>query len=91
MITLLELLSVIERKGQNINGGKIVVAIDASKACRGIINHTTKLHTHTRDAGAEISEMNKLLQKIRFEIEFELVRAHELPVDHRDQSSTPRS
>lgn len=78
-ITLLELISVIERKGRGIERGKIIVAIDNRKVHRGILSEIVKPSTHTQDAGAEIAQMKKLLKKIRFEVEFNLVKGHKAP------------
>ena len=78
-IALLDLLTAIEKKGQKIECGKIEIAVDNLKVRRGTMNEILKLSIHTQDAGAEIVQIRKLLKKIKFEVDFKLVRGHKTP------------
>ena len=76
MITLLELISVLEIRGKNVPSGKIVIVLDNRKVYRGLINDIIKPGIHTQNAGVEIAQIKRLLRKIHFKVEFKLVRGH---------------
>ena len=69
-MTLLELIEVLKRRGRSIGSGKIVVDVNNRKVCRRTTKMIWKAIAHTQDAGAEISQIKKLLREIKFEIEF---------------------
>ena len=54
---MLELLSVIEKKGRHVNRGKIEVALNNSKLYRETIHDIVKPHKHVQDAGAKVAQM----------------------------------
>jgi len=39
-----------------------------------------KASTHTQDAGAEIAQIKRLIKKIKFKLEFVLVKEHKAPI-----------
>ena len=78
-ITLLDLLSVLEQKEKSVSSGKVIAVVDNSKVCRSIISNIAKPRDYT-DVGAEIAQMKRLLKKMRFEVEFKLVRGQKTPI-----------
>ena len=77
VIMLLELITVIERKGRGIEEGKIVIGIDNKKAYRKIVNEIKKSNKYTQEAGAEIAMIKRVIKKINFKVEILLVREYE--------------
>ena len=73
---LLELMEVIERKEWNINRGLITVGIDNKKVYRRILSEILKPSIHTQDTGAIIAQIRRILQKIKFTVEFKLIKGH---------------
>ena len=75
-IVLLDLLAMLEKKGRNANSGKVIAGLDNKKVCRGIVQDFKRNSEGTKDAGAEIIEMKNIVKRIKFDIEFKLVRGH---------------
>ena len=78
-ITLLELIEVIERKGRGISYGKITIGVDNRKVYQRIVEEIAKPKVYAKDSGAEIAQIKRLLEKIKFEIQIELVKEHKKP------------
>ena len=74
---LLELLVVLEKRGRNINNGRIVIGIDYRRAHRKIIESIKKSNEYAQESGAEIAKIKSLLEKIKFDVEIKLIRGHE--------------
>ena len=62
----------IERKGRNIESGAIVIAIDNRKVHRELLHEIIKSNQAVQDVGAEVMQIKRLLQKIKFKVEFKL-------------------
>ena len=77
VLILLELIKVIERKGRNINHGKITIGIDYKRVYRKIVTKIKKSSEYAQEAGAEIAEIKRLLKDIKFEVEIKLLKGHE--------------
>ena len=60
---------------------KIDIVINDSKVHGGIVASIMKLGGHTQDTSAKIAQTRHLLKKIKFEVEFELVREHKILTD----------
>ena len=73
-ITLLELVDAIERKGRRISHRKIIIKVDNRKAHQRIVETIEKPNTHAKDSGAEIAQIKRLLEKIKYKMEIELVK-----------------
>lgn len=84
-IVMLELLVVQEKKGKNINEGKVIVGIDNRKVRKRIVEEIKKTSANAGDAGAEIVEMKEILNRIQFEIEFKLIRDYAPVADQFNQ------
>ena len=67
-ITLLELIEVIERKERRISHSKIIIRVDNRKVYQKIVEEIAKPNVHTKDSGAKIVQIKRLLEKIKFEI-----------------------
>jgi len=78
-ITLLELMEVIERKGKHIREEKIQIGFDNRQAYKKIVQKLMKPSIYTREAGAEIARIKRIMDKVSFEIEIRLIRGHEAP------------
>ena len=68
VITLLELVEVIERKGRMVDFGMIKISIDNRDAYKKIISNIKKSNYLVQDRGAEISQIRRLLKKIKFKV-----------------------
>ena len=75
-IVLLELLVTLEKRGRNVNSGKVTVGLDNRKAHIGIVEEIKRNSEVTKDAGAEIIEMKNIVNRIKFDVEFKLIRGH---------------
>jgi len=73
-IVLLELITMLHKRGKNITRGKITIAIDNRKVHNGVTIEIVKASTYNQDAGAEIAQIRRLLNEIRFKVEFKLVK-----------------
>ena len=78
-ITLLELIETIERKGRNITSRKIEIAFDNRISYRRIVEEIAKLIVYSKDAGAEIAKIKKIIERSPFKIKLHLVKEHEAP------------
>jgi len=78
----LELITVIERKGRNISGGKIIIGVDYKRAYKKIIDEIRKPNEYAQESGAEIAMIKQLIRKINFDVEIKLIRGHEKGVVH---------
>ena len=72
---------VIESKGRNIEFGEISIGFDYRKGYKKIVNQIKKSNVYTQEAGAEISRIKELLEKIKFDVKLKLVRGHEDPIE----------
>ena len=87
VIVMLELLVVLEKKGKNINEGKVIVGLDNRKVCRGTVDEIKKMSMNVGDAWVEIVEMKETLNRIQFDVEFKLTRGHEPAIDQFNRNS----
>ena len=74
-IALLKVIAVIDRKCRNINNSKLITAIDNQKVCSGIVKKQKSQH-FTKDVGAEVAQIKRILDNIEFEVKFKSVRGH---------------
>ena len=72
VITLLELIIVIEIKGRHIGYRKIKIGFDNSKCYRNIAEKIYKLNTFVQDTRVEIAIIKRTLKQIKFKIEIYL-------------------
>jgi len=77
VITLLELLKVIEKKSRYILNRKIKIGFDNKKGYNKIVNRIYKLNVYVQEAGAEVVMIKKVLKKIKFDIEISLEKGHD--------------
>jgi len=75
---LLELIEIIEKRGRHINNRKLVIGIDNCTAYGEIAKKVMKPNSYTNDTGIEIAQIRSLLQRIKFEIEFILMRGYQV-------------
>ena len=73
VIVLLELITLLEKKGKGISRGKIVIGVDYKRAHRKIMKDIKKSNEYVQEARAEIAMIKRLLKKIEFEVEIKLV------------------
>ena len=76
VLTLLELITVIERKGRNISLGKIRIDVDYKRVYRKILNNINKSNEYAQEAGAIIIIIKRIIKKIKFKVEIQLLRGH---------------
>ena len=69
VIMLLELITILEKKGRHIQSGGIKIGFDNKKGYRKIVEKITRSNMLAQEAGAEISMIKKLIGKIKFEVE----------------------
>jgi len=81
VIVLLELVTVIEKKGWHITQGEIAIGFDCKKAHKKIVKLLLKSNEYAKEAGGEIATIKKLLSKIRFNVVLKLVRGHEEEIE----------
>ena len=67
----------LERRGRGIDYGKIEIGIDYRKAHRKIMSAIKKSNEYAKESGAEITRIKRLLKKIKFDVEINLIRGHE--------------
>ena len=65
---LLELVTVLEKKGRQITQGEITIGFDCKKAHRNIVSSVLKSNEHAKEALGEIAMIRKLLFKIKFKV-----------------------
>ena len=87
-LVLLELITVIERRGRHISNGKITIGFDNKKHHRNIVNEVNKSNVYALEAGAEISEIKRKLRKIKFEVQIIWNRGHEVKIGTYEQNPT---
>ena len=75
-ITLLELIKIVERKGRGITHGRLVIRVDNCLVYHRIVENIAKPNVYAQDAGAEIAQIKKLIEKAKFDIQLELVKGH---------------
>ena len=73
----MELITVIERKGRNISGGKIIIGVDYKRAYKKIIDEIRKPNKYAQESGAEIAMIKQLIRKMNFYVEIKLMRGYE--------------
>ena len=76
VLTLLDLISVIETRGKHIQQGKIKIAFDNRVGYRKIVNNILKFNEYAKEAGGEIAVIKEKLQNIKFDVELSLERGH---------------
>jgi len=76
VIVLLELLIVLERKGREIEHGKIEIGIDYRRAHRKIISAIKKSNEYAKESGVEIARIKRILKRIKFDVEIKLIPGH---------------
>ena len=77
VIVLLELLTVLKKRGRNMNDSKIVIGIDYRRAHRKTLESIRKSNEYAQESGAEIAKIKSLLEKIKFDVEIKLILGHE--------------
>ena len=85
-ITLLELLSVIERRGRHIENGSVDIAFDNKRHYRQITNDIRKSNMYAQEAGGEIARIKDLLQRIKFNVNIHLIKSHEKVIGTFEQN-----
>ena len=76
VIVLLELVEVSERRGRHIEEVKITIGVDNRKSHDKVVNAIRKTSEHAQNAGAEIAQIKKVINKIKCEIKIKLVKGH---------------
>ena len=76
---LLELLEVIEAKGQQIDEGELCIGFNCRKAYAKIMSDLRRTNDCAQESRAEISRIKELIQRIKFEVKIKLVRGHKNP------------
>ena len=77
VITLLELIIIIiERKGRHISQEKIRIGMDYKRVYKKIINDINKSNEYAQEVGAKISMTKRIIKKMQFEVEIQLLRGH---------------
>ena len=76
-MVLLELMTIIVNKGEQINSGKILIGHDNKKSCNKIVNKIVKPSLHAQEDGAEIAMTKKKLKTIKFEVEIKHAKSHQ--------------
>jgi len=76
-ITLLELLTVIERRGRHIENGSIEIGFDHKRQYRQITGKIMKSNIYAQEGGAEIAAIKEIIDRINFEIKITLVKSHD--------------
>ena len=69
---MLELITVLEKKGKNIQQGKIKISFDNRKGHDKIVKQIHKCNACAQEARAEVAIIKKLLQKIQFKVKTSL-------------------
>ena len=77
IIVLLELITVLEKKGRHINHGEINIGFDCKKEQRKVTTSMLKSNECSKEAGGEIAMIQKLMRNIKFNVNIKLVKEHE--------------
>ena len=88
VITLLELITVLERRGRHINEGCIEIGFDNKKQYQRLMNRMKKSNMWAQEAGAEVAMIKYQLKKIKFEVKIKLIRGHEKQIGTYEQNPT---
>ena len=81
VIVLLELVTVLEKKGRHITQGEIAIGFDYKKAHSKNVKCLLKSNEYAKEAGGEIAMIKKLLVKIKFNVVMKLVKGHEKEIE----------
>ena len=65
---LLELITVLERRDRHINNGIITIGFDNRRHYQNIVNEIYKPNAYAIEAGAEIAEIKKKINEIKFQV-----------------------
>ena len=76
VIVLLELLQVLERKGCHINQGIVKISFDNRVNHRKLVEDIIKVSIYIQDAGAEKAQIVRVIKKIKFKIDIQLIRGY---------------
>ena len=68
IIALLELATMLEKKGQHISKGNMKIGFNRKKGHKKIVKSMLKYNEHAKEAGREIAMTKKLLCKIKFNV-----------------------
>ena len=78
---MLELLTVIEKKGRHICHGKIKIGFNNKKGYDKIVKKIYKLNTYAQEAGAKITMIKWVLRKIKFKVEISIEKGHRKQIE----------
>jgi len=88
VITLLELITVLERRGRHINEGCIEIGFDNKKQYHRLMSKMSKSNMWAQEAGAEVAMIKEHLKQIKFEVRIKLIKGHEKQIGRYDQNPT---
>jgi len=77
VLVMLELITVLERRGRHINQGSITIGFDNKKHQRNIVNEIHKSNVYAMEAGSEIAAIKEKMKQINFQVNIVWNKGHE--------------
>jgi len=88
VIVMLELLTVLERRGKHIKEGCITIGFDNRRQYKNIVNRIHKSNVYAMEAGSGISSIKNKLDQIEFEVKIVWNKGHEKVIGNYSQNPT---
>ena len=77
VLVMLELITVLERRGRHINQGSIAIGFDNKKHHCNIVKEIYKINVYAMEAGAEIAAIKEKMKQINFQVNIVWNKGHE--------------
>ena len=77
VIVMLELITVLERRGRHINDGCITIGFDNKRHYRRIVNDIHKSNEYAMEAGSAIASIKQKIDQIKFDVNIVWNKGHE--------------
>ena len=88
VIMMLELMTVLERRGRHINYGNITIGFDNKRHYRSIVNEICKSNVYSMEAGSGIAAIKQKIDQIKFKVNIVWNKGHEKEIGVYSQQPT---
>ena len=88
VLVMLELMTVLERRGRHINHGSITIGFDNKKHHRHLVQEIYKSNIYAMEAGGEIAAIKDKMNRIKFQVKIVWNKGHEKNIGAYGQHPT---
>jgi len=88
VIVMLELITVLERRGRHINEGCITIGFDNRRHYKSIVNKIHKSNVYAMEAGSGIASIKQKIDQIKFDVKIVWNKGHEKEIGEYRQQPT---